>query len=185
VIGLRNLLAVVTLGAALAGPTAAHASVGSAYGDYSQDGAINGCDYSGSDLQGALGSIPTDVAQYDPRFKNALNNALAQRAGGCGAGGGVGAGGGETKKSAAAVGGSTTPPAADTAGQLGGETNVGSSEHGFPAVLGVLAGLVALIIAATALVAFARGRRPRSGGQHGFLSFFSDYYWGIRDTIGR
>jgi hypothetical protein len=181
--GLRRLLVLAALGAALAAPAVARASVGSAYGDYSKDGTINGCDYSASDLQNALGSIPTDVAQYDPRFKNALNNALAQRAGGCGAGSGAAAGAVQ-KKAAAAADGSPKPPAAETASQLSAPTNL-VSHQAFPLALAVLAALVAVIIAGTAIVAYTRGREPGYVGRRGIFSVFTDYYWGIRDTIGR
>jgi hypothetical protein len=182
--GLRRLLVLAALGAALAAPAAARASVCSAYGDYSTDGTINGCDYSSSDLQNALGSIPTDVAQYDPRFKNALNNALAQRAGGCGAGSGAAAGADQKKKAAAAADGSPKPPPAETAGHLSAPTNLGSN-HGFPLALAVLGALVAMIIAGTAIVAYTRAREPGYAGRGGIFSVFTDYYWGIRDTIGR
>ena len=177
--GLRKLATIAALAAALAAPAAAQAGV---YGDYSSDGSIDGCDYSGSELQNAAGSIPTDVAQYDPRFKDALNKALAQRAAGCG--------GGETaaeqsqKTAAAAADGSPKPPAPTAVpGQLAGDTDL-DSEHGFPAALAVLAGMVALIILGTALVAWRSETRLRTG-RAGFFAFFTDYYWGIRDTIGR
>jgi hypothetical protein len=134
-------------------------------------------------LQNALGSIPTDVAQYDPRFKNALNNALAQRAGGCGAGSG-GASATQTKKDPAAVDGSPKPPPAEAAGRLTAPTNLASG-HGFPVALAVLAALVAAIVAGTAIVAYTRGREPGYAGRSRVFSAFSDYYWGIRDTIGR
>jgi hypothetical protein len=181
--GQRKLFVLVVVGAALAAPAAAHASAGAAYGDYSKDGRIDGCDYSSSDLESALGSVPSDVAQYDPRFKNALNDALAQRAAGCGTAAGASAVG-QKKKHAAVANSSPKPPAADAVPQLPSHTNLGS-DHGFPAALGVLAALVALIIAATAVVAYTRGREPGYGKRGGFFSFFSDYYWGIRDTIGR
>jgi hypothetical protein len=181
---LRMLPVLVALGAALAVPAATHASVGSTYGDYSKDGTINGCDYSSSDLQIALGSVPTDVAQYDPRFKNALNNALAQRAAGCGGTAGAGGVADQNKKAAAAANGSPKPPVASPAAVPASDTNLGSSDHGFPLALGVLAALVAMIIAATGLVAYARGEWGYAGRRR-FFSFFSDYYWGIRDTIGR
>jgi len=178
--GLRKLATFAALSAALAAPAAAHAG---AYGDYSSDGSINGCDYSSSELQNAAGSIPTDVAQYDPRFKDALNKAMAQRAAGCGSG--AAAAEQNQKTAAAAPDGSPKPPAvaAPVPAQLSGDTDL-SSNHGFPAALAVLAAMVALIILGTALVAWRSEYRPRGSGA-GFFAFFTDYYWGIRDTIGR
>ena len=179
--GTQKLLVMLVLGAALAGPAMADASVGGTYGDYASDGSIDGCAYSGNDLQDALGSVPTDIAQYDPRFKDALNKALAQRAAGCGSESSSEA----KQKEAAAAGpdGSPKPPGSDSGVELTGNADL-SSDHGFPAVLGVLAGLVALIIVATALLAL-RSNRERSYDGGGFFSFFSDWYWGFRDSIGR
>jgi hypothetical protein len=175
----RKLLILAALGAALVVPASAHAGAGSTYGDYSQNGYIDACKYSSSQLQDALGSVPTDVAQYDPRFINQLNAALASRAGGAcagGAGAAAAAAAGKAGKRDASGSGDAPSPI-DTKVDLPGDTNL-SSDRGVTTPLAVLAGLVALIIAGTAGVAFWRGR----GGR---FSLFSDFYWGIRDTIGR
>jgi hypothetical protein len=179
--GPRRLLTLVALGTALAAPAAAHAST---YGDYSSDGSIDGCNYSGGALQGALGSVPTDVAQYDPRYVDALNKALAERAAGCGAATTASAVEPKKKAAATATGEAPMPPAIDTGVDLTGSTDL-TANHGLPTALWVLSGLVALIIAATATVAYRREREPTFGGRRGRFSFFTDYYWGIRDTIGR
>jgi hypothetical protein len=173
------------LAAALALPAGASASVGSAYGDYAKDGTINGCDYSASDLQGALGSVPTDVAQYDPRFKNELNKALSQRASGCSNGGGSSQGSGVgTAGGGNASDGSPKPPAVvDTNVDQGGNHDL-SSDRGLPLALWVLAALIALIVLGTAVVALRGGGAPAIAG-HGLRSALSDYYWGLRDKFGR
>ena len=62
----QKLLIACALTAALAAPATADAAPSGAYGDYSHDGSINACSYSTSQLQGAIGSVPTDIAQYDP-----------------------------------------------------------------------------------------------------------------------
>jgi hypothetical protein len=180
--GLRTLIAVVALGAALAAPAAAQAGAGSAYGDYSSDGKINGCDYSGGQLQNAIGSIPTDIAQYDPRFKNALNNALAQRAAGCGSAATTPTAKQQTTAGHGKKAGAPAPSVV-AAPAVSGSTDL-RTDHGFPAALAVLAAMVALIILGTALVYWRRGRTPRAR-RGSLFSFFTDYYWGIRDTIGR
>jgi hypothetical protein len=175
----RKLLILAALGAALVLPASAHAGAGSTYGDYSQNGYIDACKYSSSQLQDALGSVPTDVAQYDPRFINQLNQALASRASGaCAGSAGVAAAAAGKAGKRDASGSGDAPSPIDTKVELPGGNSDLSSDRGFPTPLAVLAVLVALIIAGTAGVAFWRGR----GGR---LSMFSDYYWGIRDTIGR
>lgn len=73
--------AIALAGLTLPAGAAAADSVGAIYGDYTKDGDVNGCDYSAGQINGAIGSIPTDVAQYDPGFKNALNKALADSCG--------------------------------------------------------------------------------------------------------
>jgi hypothetical protein len=173
----RTLLILCAAGAVLALPASAHAGAGSAYGDYSRDGSISPCQYSSSQLQDAIGSVPTDVAQYDPRFINQLNQALDQRASGaCDGSQGVAAAFGKAGKRNS-TGSGDAPSPIDTKNGQPGNSDL-NSDRGFPTPLAVLAGLVALIIAGTAGVAFWRGRRGRR-------SLFSDYYWGIRDTIGR
>jgi hypothetical protein len=174
----RKLLILGALGAALVLPASAHAGAGSTYGDYSQNGYIDACKYSSSQLQDAIGSVPTDVAQYDPRFINQLNAALASRASGACAGsaGAAAAAAGKAGKRDASGSGDAPSPIG-TKANLPGNTDLSSSRN-FATPLAVLAGLIALIIAGTAGVAFWRGRGGRP-------SMFSDYYWGIRDTIGR
>jgi hypothetical protein len=169
---------------ALLAPAHAGASLSSLYNDYTKDGAIDGCDYTSGDLNGALGSIPTDVAQYDPRFKDALNNALSDK---CGSGGSnalseqvPGAGG----KNPRSGDGSLAPSAAGdsaTAAGIGGADV--SSDRGFPAALIVLGGLIGAILLGTGGVALARnaGWHPMGG----FRDTVSEYYWGVRDHLGR
>jgi hypothetical protein len=188
---IRILLLAAALLAAPALPGQALASVGSIYGDYSKDGQIDGCSYSPSDLNGALGSVPTDVAQYDPRFVDALNKALSDRS--CGKGAGAGAPAAATGNGAAGSGQKTAADGSPAPGGLVG-TDVAlsgspdfSSDRGFPAALGVLAGLVALILLGTGALALARRNDWHLGGapMAGLRSTLSDYYWGMRDQLGR
>jgi hypothetical protein len=181
---LRVPLALAALAVALAVPAHASAGLSGLYNDYTKDGSIDGCDYSSQDLNGALGSIPTDVAQYDPRFKDALNNALSDK---CGSGGSNaltagGAGKAKGKDGKAAADGSLAPAATPDAASSSAGADI-SSDRGFPAALIVLGGLIALILLGTGGVALSRnsGWRPLSG----FRSTISDYYWGLRDQLGR
>ncbi len=155
---------------ALALPAGASgASIGTIYRDYSADGAIDPCKYSAADLQAALGAVPTDVQQYDPRFVSALNRALeARSAGACSKGGAKGStssgGGGaatgtgvppSTGGSGSAVGpssapdGSPTPSGAPSStaavpvSETGGDLD---DEGGFPLWLGILGGMLALAL---------------------------------------
>ena len=77
-------LATVALGLSLPLP-AALADVESLYAEYRQTGQIQGCGHTRDELLNALDDIPADIAAYDPGFADALGDALAQRAGGCGA----------------------------------------------------------------------------------------------------
>jgi hypothetical protein len=181
---LRVPLAFAALAVALSVPAPASAGLSGLYNDYTKDGAIDGCNYSSQDLNGALGSIPTDVAQYDPRFKDALNNALSDK---CGSGGSNaltagGGGGGKGKKGKAAADGSLAPAGTPDASASPDSTDI-SSDRGFPAALIVLGGLIAAILIGTGAVALFRnaGWRPLSG----FRDTVSEYYWGLRDHLGR
>jgi hypothetical protein len=78
----------LTIAAALAAlllPSLAEADFQTLFDDYRADGAINGCNYSQSDLSAGLSSVPSDVRQYDPGFSEAINAALEQVAAGCNA----------------------------------------------------------------------------------------------------
>jgi hypothetical protein len=179
----RRCFALAALTVALAVPAHAGASLSGLYNDYTKDGSIDGCDYSSQDLNGALGSIPTDVAQYDPRFKDALNNALSDKCGSGGSNALTAAGGkGKGKKGKEAADGSLAPDATPDPSSSSSGADI-SSDRGFPAALIVLGGLIALILLGTGGVALSRnsGWRPLSG----FRSTISDYYWGLRDQLGR
>ena len=171
------------LAAALVVPAHAGASLSTLYNDYTKDGSIDGCDYSSSDLNGAIGDIPTDVAQYDPRFKDALNNALSDK---CGSGGSnavseqaPGAGG----KNGKSADGSPAPVPSEAPAVPDGTSADISSDRGFPAALIVLGGLIAAILLGTGAVALARNSGWRPLGSLG--GTLSDYYWGLRDHLGR
>jgi hypothetical protein len=173
---LRTVLLALAALAALA--PAAHASVGSIYGDYTKDGSIDGCNYSPGDLNNAIGSIPTDVAQYDPRFKNALNDALGDNCGG-GGGGSAQQGGGAGKQATAPDGSPKPAKLASTDVELAADTDL-SEDRGVPPALLILGGLVAAILLGTlALAGFRRGGGPDGGG------VLAEYYWGFRDRFGR
>jgi hypothetical protein len=166
-------LALAGLGAALIVPgTASAASLGQLYHSYSNTGAIDPCTHSSAELQSALDSVPTDVQQYDPRFAEALKNALNYRAsGGCnkrvdqgvasnssaGGFGGTGGGGGGTT----ARDGSPKPPGAPAGtpkGALSANPAAASfdADRGFPLPLGILAAVVAAILASAGFVAYGR-----------------------------
>jgi hypothetical protein len=178
-----QLLALAALAVALAVPAHASAGLSGLYNDYTKDGSIDGCDYSSQDLNGAIGNIPTDVAQYDPRFKDALNNALSDK---CGSGGSnaltAGGAAGKGKKGKTATDGSLAPAATPDAESSSTGADI-SSDRGFPAALIVLGGLIAAILIGTGFVALSRnaGWRPLSG----FRDTISEYYWGLRDHLGR
>ena len=84
-----RLLLPLTIAACLSGllvPALAQADFQTLFNDYRADGTIDGCNYSESDLSAGLGSVPSDVRQYDPGFTDAINAALQQAAAGCNAG---------------------------------------------------------------------------------------------------
>ena len=165
-------LALAGLAAALVVPgTASAASLGQLYQSYSKTGAIDPCTHSSAELQSALDSIPTDVQQYDPRFAEALRNALNYRAsGGCnkhrdqgvassstagGFGGSGGSGGGTASD------GSPKPvgaPAGAAKGPLSADPAAASfdADRGFPLALGILAAVLALILGGAGFVAYGR-----------------------------
>ena len=142
---------------ALVAPASSAASLGGIYGNYTTNGSIDGCKYSAGDLQNALGSVPTDIQQYDPGFVNALNKALAQRSNGCSSGG-TQAVSGSSKSSpggrTTAADGSPKPPGL-ARGSLAANRSV-SPDSGLPPVVALLAGLVGLILAGGAAIAFVR-----------------------------
>jgi hypothetical protein len=168
-------LLIAGIAVAFVAPASADAaSLVQIYKDYSAHGTIDPCKYSAGDLQSAVGSIPTDVQQYDPRFIGALNHALEYRAaGGCkhapspsqvsgagttasgGAAGGAGGGGGGLAKD-----GSPKPlqaPATVSAAPVSAVTPPDlNADRGFPLALGILAAIVAVILAAAGISVLAR-----------------------------
>lgn len=66
-------------------PSLAQADFQTLFDDYRADGTIDGCNYSQGDLSAGLGSVPSDVRQYDPGFSDAINAAMEQAAAGCNA----------------------------------------------------------------------------------------------------
>lgn len=177
--------------AALFAPAGASASgIGDAYRDYAQDGSLDACKYSAAELQALLSSVPTDIAQYDPRFVDELNRALNARASGAcakkkkgsgntlgtiestGSGGSSGGGGPAT-----AADGSPKPAATPqvTTGVSAAATPELGSDRGFPTALAVLAGLMGLALLGTGGWALGRhyGWSPTS------------FFQGMREGFGR
>lgn len=158
------------------------------YDDYSSDGNLNACRYSPSQLQDDLASAPSDVRQYDPGYLDALRRALGQQtSGGCDPG--APAGGEERGRAAAAAqvdsggpgtpGGNATSPSSIRLGDL--------DRRDLPAWPAVLAGVGGLVILAAILftLAFARQGLRATGPGTGASSALSDYWWALRDRLGR
>lgn len=193
----RRVFLLAALISALVLPAhASAANVGDAYRDYATDGSLDACKYSAAELQALLSSVPTDIAQYDPRFVDELNRALDGRASGAcskkgkgtpnsaltgavagtaGSGGGsdgAGSGGvGKAKdgspKPVVAAPVATAVPAAAEAPEIG-------SDRGFPVALGVLAALLGLVLFGTAVWAARRnGWSPAA------------FFQGVREGFGR
>ncbi len=182
------LLAVAGLATMLALPASASAaSLQTIYRDFAKDGKIGTCTYTAADLQNALDSVPTDIAQYDPRFVDQLNRALEARSSGqCGGGGDPGT---AVTPGGGSVGGSTSlPPAGIAPGGLGDVAPDGAPkpagvpvnvepieaqtldanldpDRGFPLALALLGGVVALVLLGVGGLALAqrRGWDPASG----------------------
>lgn len=151
---------------ALLVPASAGADIGSLYGEYTADGSIDGCKHSGAELQNAIGSVPTDVQQYDPRFLGELNRALAQRSRGCSSGNGggtpqsplgsFGGGGGSSGGSPHAADGSPSPGRpVSTDAKLANSPDI-SGDHGFPLALAILGALIAMILTGAGVMALSR-----------------------------
>ncbi len=184
---IRTLLLCLGACAALVLPAQALAANG-VYNDYTKDGEINGCDYSAGQINAALASIPTDVAQYDPGFKDALNKALSDSCAQT-------FDGSRTDHAPGAAQGydpdGSPGPNILGSGRVATDANLASSEEplsdlssdrGFPTALLVLAGMVAVILAGTGGLALARSGRA---GNNRIAGTLSDYYWGLRDRVGR
>ncbi len=186
------------VGALVVPAQAGAVGVGDAYRDYAKDGSLDACKYSAEELQTLLSSVPTDIAQYDPRFVDELNRALDARASGAcnkkgkglsavGGGSGTGSAGG-TGGSSGSGGGSAfasdgSPKPVSTAPTGGGTSAVPAaaatpeigSDRGFPVALGVLVGLLSAILLGTVGWAAARhyGWHPAA------------FIQGLREGLGR
>jgi hypothetical protein len=184
----RSSIATFALAALLIAPAFAAAQFEALYHEYqSSGGRIDGCAHSADELTGALGEIPADVRAYDPGFADALNLALDQRVGGCGAarqepapakGGGI------------VVAGDGSPgPASPQRMRLARA----GEEPGFPLALvgamvvaAVLVGLGAGIAAAGYFGSAPRSGSPRAAGRSRRLGErLLDSLWVLRDRLGR
>jgi len=166
----------------LALPGAASADSTAIYQDCNSDGVING-NYSKSDLQSALGSLPADLKQYSD-CESAIQQALAGggkhgHGGGGGNGGGRAHGGGAVirasraarrriarqveQAAAAPAGGAIQAPGGVAIKPAGGQTLASAAAPGVPAALIVaIAGLLALFGAEMASRTAARRKAPSS-----------------------
>jgi hypothetical protein len=152
---MRRALAAIALLGLLAAPVPARAS---AAGDYQQvlqvyerEGSIGPCQFTGAQLQAALGGVDTYGAQYFADFTQAVQTALSARAGGACAptAAGAGASAGREPRSRSPV--PAPPPIALTA----------ATSSGVPLPLALLGGAAAL--GGFGLAGRAARRRAHSG----------------------
>src|SRR5215218_4036437 len=79
----RGLAISLTVLASLAIPSSAAAGpLQTVLADLQQDGSITPCKYSPATLENAKGSIPSDLDQYAPDLRRAINTAISQQASG-------------------------------------------------------------------------------------------------------
>lgn len=189
--GTRAPLAVaITIACAIsAAPAVAAGGFEELFSDYAEEGFIDGCDHSATELREALADVPADVQAYEPGFADSVNRALDRRALGC-----------ETEP----------PPAPDTVQDPGeaeaAVTTDGSpgpppppdpaasaeAERSAPLALGLLLAALALCLTGAILAALARvygwdlgpplapaGRALRRAGET-----ISDRIWTVRDRLG-
>jgi hypothetical protein len=163
-------------------PAAAEADFQTLYDDYRNDGAINGCAYSSSDLTAGLSSIPADVREYDPGFAEALNSALEQLAAGCN----------PTSDSFSDQAGATTADGSPAPPSPKPLRFTEEGEAGPPAVLLGMMLLLAASLATAGLLAASRyygwhlerpiGTFSRVG--RGARDRLADGLWAVRDRLG-
>src|SRR3954454_2498248 len=73
-------LALAAAALALAVPSASAAGFDTIFKDFKQDGKIEPCRYSASELATAKKDVPRDIEQYAPEFPDALQASVAARA---------------------------------------------------------------------------------------------------------
>lgn len=186
---LRGLVAVCAATVALAvAPQSAMAVP--TYDDYSSDGAVGSCDYSASQLQNDINNAPSDIRQYDPGYLEALRRALNDQAtGACDPSAGPNpepvADSTSERESAAGPTGPLSPPGAS--GRVSSIDLSDIEPGGLPAwatTLGVFGGLLAVAAALLTLLFARQGLRTVvPGAESG--SALSDYWWALRERLGR
>lgn len=181
----RTWLPVATVIAILALPASAQGDFQTLYDDYRDNGQIEACRYSSTDLSAGLSEIPADVREYDPGFAEAINAALEAIAAGCGTGtepSDSGAGPAITAKD-----GSPGPPNPRPSGH-----EAAAGESGVPGVLIALIAILGATLAIAALVAAGRfygwdlGRRlaPLRDAVRALGERVVDGFWAMRDRLG-
>jgi hypothetical protein len=184
----RLPIATFALAALLISPAAAAAQFEDLYHEYQRTGGrIDGCAHSADELTSALGEIPADIRAYDPGFADALNLALDQRVGGCGAAGQQQE---PAKGSGTVVAGDGSPgpasPRPVSLAEAGEEPGFPLALVGAMVVAAALVGLVGGIAAARYFGRAPQSGSPRSPGPGRRLGErLSDSFWVLRDRLGR
>lgn len=168
------LLAAVLLSLALAAP--ALADVGSKLlKDFSDDGALNACNYSEDELTQIKGEIATDTDAYSPDLRSAIDALLEQRAqGSCDTGQASSAGATSTGAGGGGAGAPPAPEAQPTASPLISNDAIAAAARAgdegdtppFPllalAALMALAALGAIVYGAIRFTGWAPAWAPRA-----------------------
>ncbi len=149
-IAAATLLAVVAIPATAAAKNSPYTELLSIY---TATGGINACQFTSTQLNGALKTIDVYGQAYFPDFANAIQTALVTRAsGGCSTAGRSGAGG-AGPAGATGVGGAGGGSSALTPGPV-----TAATDAPIPAPIVILAALVAASLALAAAVALTRAR---------------------------